>query len=666
MVGSLAETAEGMRRFRLLLLLLNAAVAPLHVWAQWKGSGPYGGAVEFVCVSAQLRNAVLAGTRNALIYRSLDGGDTWEHKAFPRQYSSVLHALAIDPRDARTWYAGTEDQVAAASGLYRTRDAGITWTQLPGLRGIAVWSLAIWSENPQIIAAGAADGLYLTRDGGDSWRKISPDSNRDLRPVVSLAFHPVDSRILYAGTTHLPWLTMDGGVSWQSIHSGMLDDSDVFSIHVDPQRPQTVFSSACSGAYRSLNGGRLWTRMATPRGAFRTYLVTQNPRRRTSIFAATSAGLLKSDNGGAIWRKVSPEAVKSIAFDPFDASRIYAASSTGGLLRSTDGGETFRESSRGLGNHNLIGLLGSDRALFTNSVYEAAGGGLYRSDDFGATWRRISAAGTSAAQNMLQIAAPGSGSAVLFAITHTALLKSGDGGRTWQQLMGPPGSRNLTALAISDGKPAAVLAGTSTGLFRSIDSGTTWKLIPLSAHAAPDAGGTRVEFLQQSGISGVAAITNAGAFFSEDGGAHWQSCSAPEGSGSWYGLAFDSQRDGFLLAATSQGLFRSVDRCASWSPVRDGLDAGTVSIVLRHPKRAREAYAVQYGRVFRSMDGGRHWEPLADEGRNGSYPSALVILPSAPERLFALFPRRGVFFASIGSGDPPSVAEGTGTPTANQ
>ena len=69
--------------------------------------------------------------------------------------------------------------------------------------------------------------------------------------------------------------------------------------------------------------------------------------------------------------------------------------------------------------------------------------------------------------------------------------------------------------------------------------------------------------------------------------------------------------------------------------------------MLFHPTHAGEAYAAQGGRVFRSTDGGSTGLPLDDEGRGLSWPSSLFILPEAPDRLFALFPRRGVLSNSV-------------------
>jgi hypothetical protein len=99
-------------------------------------------------------------------------------------------------------------------------------------------------------------------------------------------------------------------------------------------------------------------------------------------------------------------------------------------------------------------------------------------------------------------------------------------------------------------------------------------------------------------------------------------------------------------------MFRSTDSCASWEPVLGGLDRATVNAVAYQPHGAGEAFAAQFGKIFRSTDGGLSWHPLDGEGPNGGYPSALVVFPMAPRRLFALFPRRGVLSISIDSVNP--------------
>ena len=255
-------------------MLLSAAAA----WGEgWRGVGPYGGAAEFVRVSSSRPDHLISGTRRGMIFQSGDSGANWIRVASPAPPGCVLHALAIHPEDGRHWYAGFDcDLIVSNAGLYETTDGGQTWQRAAELSGKGVWSIA-FSASGKRAAVGTTVGVFWNT--GQGWTRMSPESNQDLKPVVSLAFDPENEEILFAGTTHLPWRTLDGGRTWTSIHSGMLDDSDVFSISPDGSHKGLVFASACSGAYRSVNGGSQWTRLPTPRGAFRVYLVTPDPHR---------------------------------------------------------------------------------------------------------------------------------------------------------------------------------------------------------------------------------------------------------------------------------------------------------------------------------------------------------------------------------------------------
>ncbi|MGA3024210.1 MAG: YCF48-related protein [Bryobacteraceae bacterium] len=631
------------------MLLRSSLLAGLFVLsasAEWRDTGPWGGAAEVIRVSPQNPDVAIAATRNGLVYLSENGGTLWTPLAFPGELAGILHALEIDPRAGGAWYAGMEGENAWNSGLYKTTDAGHSWTLLAGLKGKAIWSLAIWPANPDVIAAGGGDGVYLSRDAGESWSRISPESNSELRPVVSLAFHPTDSNVLYAGTTHLPWRTTNGGATWESIHAGMHDDSDVFSIRVDPRNPERVFASACSGVYKSTNGGVLWTRLPTPLGAFRTYLVSLDPRNAGIIFAGTSAGLVRSTDDGATWARISAHAVKSIAFDPLHDGRILFASASGGVLLSTNGGRTVQESNLGFSNRSFTTLAGAGGVLYAASVYEAGTVGLWRSDDPGLTWRPL--AGQGIHGNILILAASPDHSDTVFAAGYSSLWKSSDGGRKWFQIDAPRAAGRITALLpLPSG---ALLAGTESGLYRASSSGI-WRPVLLGG------GPSRVEFVQRSGERAIAVITSAGAYVGEDTEGAWTACGPLPERAAWYGLAVDPTADGTALAATSRGLFRSTDRCASWTPVREGLDGGTVSHILFHPTEHGVVFASQYGGLVQSTDSGVHWQPVDVGGRHRFWPSALLIVSAAPERLFALLPRRGVLSCSIG----PDVASAHGS-----
>ncbi len=631
---------------------LLSTVAGQRALGAWRATGPFGGDAEVVRIVPRVKDLVIAAAHNGLIYTSVNGGASWTNIAFPAQFAGVLHALEVDPRSEAVWYAGMESGNEWTSGVYKTTDAGRSWNLLPQTRGLKVWSLALWPRDPDTIAAGTGSGIFLSRDAGTAWTRISPEDDTELRPVVSLAFHPSDVNILYAGTTHLPWRTSDGGAKWQSIHDGMMDDSDVFSIQVDPHNPERVFASACSGVYGSSNGAARWARLETPKGAFRTHFVAIEPSNSGIIFAGTTEGLLKSADGGRVWRRVSTESIKSIAFDPWVAGRIFFASTTAGLLISTDGGATLRQANVGFTNRNFTTLTGSGGQLYSSSVYEPASGGVYRTDEFALRW--VHQGDPPGDQLLLMAAAPDS-PRVLFAAGYHSLFESADGGVSWKARTPPAAGSRITALLpVSTGW---LLAGTDEGLFRSTDGGLSWTRCMVGNADSMDAKkptcaeklcpGTRIDSLRSSGKRMVSALTPAGALASEDGGITWRRCGDPAPTTAWYGLDFDFSADGTALAATPSGLFRSTDRCLSWMPVRAGLRAETATIVLFHPTHTGEAFVSQGGKVFRSTDGGQRWLPLDDDGLSNSGPSSLFVLPASPDRIFALFPRRGVFSTSI-------------------
>ena len=618
----------------LAVLFGSLLVLPLLGAEAWQHVGPYGGSATAIAVDPRDPAVLLAGARNSLIYKSTDAGRSWVLLPFPRHFRGGVQALVIDPLDSRRYLAGIHLTGSPDAGLYESRDGGLTWTHLPALEGISVEALALFPGDPRRMVAGTRKGIFLSTDGGAAWERISPAGDLELQAITAVAFHPAEPATIFAGTTHLPWKTTDGGRTWNSIRTGMLDDSDVFSIYVDPQQPQRVFASACSGIYRSENGGASWRKfLGIPGTQRRTHIIRRDPARPEVIFAGTTVGLLRSLDNGVTWDRRNQLPINSLAFDPHQPNILYLATESAGIWKSADGGETFQALNAGFVNRRVGAVTAAGRRLYLNTLQDGVFGGVFSSADQGRTWK-LAAAGERTGEPLRSVSASPLKDNLLFASSETRVYRSLNGGVTWAPAALPPGVRPRALRVLSAGKTTVALVGTDRGLFRSTDAGLTWleirkvKTAPLQV----------VALYAAEGSSRVALQTPSRLLLSEDAGVNWTDIPPP--AAAVYDLALPANGAATLLAATSDGLYRSADLGRGWNLVSDGVAAATVRAVRFHPLRGAEAYAVQYGRLFRSSDAGVTWRLATAEAvaiRD------LWLSPDAPDRLVAITDDTGLY-----------------------
>jgi photosystem II stability/assembly factor-like uncharacterized protein len=607
------------------VLLALLFVAP-SLCAQWKALGPFGGSMQTVQLDPHRRGTAIAGAANGLIFRSRDFGDSWSALPFPAELRGTLHALLIDPVHADAYFAAVSSEIPEYSGLFRSRDSGATWTRVPGLRDQRVWSLAASPANPHILAAGTEDGLYLTVDSGENWQRISPDANPQMQPVVSIAFHPRNSAVLYMGTPHLAWKTIDGGAQWQLVHAGVSDDSDIFSILVDRTAPNRVFIAACSGVYRSLNGGATWSRSASAvrAGSYRTYFVAQSPDRRHALYAGTADGLIRSLDGGATWTRLSTHAARAIAWDAAHPRRMLIASAPSAVLRSEDEGLHFSEVNRGLSSLHLAPLAEAAGMIWTSVLGGASAQGVLKLPVDAAAWQIVpQQTGLREIRRIVPVAdSPGEA----YAIASGTLFHSTDGGQTWANVPAP------AALTIVLPASGVLLAASDAGLFRSEDRGLHWypALLP--------SGFRTVDELTLVCPSVIAAVMNRRVLLSSDG-VSWRTAAEIPGTPEILGLA--GSGCGGLLAATAAGLLRSDDLGESWRDAADDLRGRAVQAVAVSALSGLQ-FAAASGLVYLSRDGGNNWQPLTRDSPSDRIQQILLVSAGAP-RLLVLTEGRGVY-----------------------
>jgi photosystem II stability/assembly factor-like uncharacterized protein len=137
---------------------------------------------------------------------------------------------------------------------------------------------------------------------------------------------------------------VDGGKNWQNIPTGMVDDSDVMSITIDPTNPDRVYASACSGIYHSDNGAAKWAKYGgIPFLSRRTQIIRQDPTNPSTVYAGTTDGLWKTTNAGASWARVSMPnwTISALLLDARRPGRIILGVEGQGVYVTRDAGATF-------------------------------------------------------------------------------------------------------------------------------------------------------------------------------------------------------------------------------------------------------------------------------------------------------------------------------------
>ncbi len=561
-----------------LLAGLGGGVAASQ--ASWTPVGPEGGDARAVTEGPGEASHLYLGTTNSLIYESNDEGTSWHRLAkLDSTNDLVIDHIVVDPGEVQTMYAAAWKFDHPDGGLWLSRDAGKTWQELPGLHGQSVRAFAQAPSNPRILIAGTLQGVLRSSDAGATWALISPAGSSEIHEGESVAIDPRDPAIVYAGTWHLPWKTTDGGAHWENIKQGLIDDSDVFSMIVDPEHSNIMYLSACSGIYKSENSGvRFHKIQGIPSTARRTRVLRQDPEHPGTVYAGTTEGLYKTTDGGRTFRRMTgPDVIVNDVFvDPADTERVLMATDRGGVLSSGNGGETFNPSNAGFSARKVEALV-VDRQnpmrVYAGVVNDKTYGGAFTSTDGGLHWTH--AADGLDARDVFALAQSPEGTIV--AGTNSGIFALDDGvwkprntiantvakpfaetvrGRhvTVEKQVKQPVRELAGRVYALDLSGAAWAAATGGGLFTSEDKGATWQGGPVMGegdYISVTANGTT-----------MAAARPGGVLISNDAGRTWWPMGIPTAVTRIHRVAFAS--DGTLWLGTREGVYFTRDKGKSW------------------------------------------------------------------------------------------------------
>ncbi len=400
-------------------------------------------------------------------------------------FSVSASVLATPGAPAQRARAAATSTSAADSARTRSAFPSLRWRNIGPFRGGRSVAVTGSYTDPRVFYFGAVNGgVWKTTNGGQSWSNISDfrvtGGAPEISSVGALTVAPSDPNVIWVGTGESGmredltygtgvYRSTDGGESWT--HVGLDDSQQIGAIRVHPKNPDVAYVAAFGhafgsnnerGVYRTTDGGGNWTRV-----------------------------LFLNDSTGAI----------DLSMDPVNPRVLYAAmwylrrtpwgmrsgGGQSGLWKSSDGGDTWRDLSTNPGMpRTALGRIGvavspsNPRRVYASvEAPDSAGvprGGIFRSDDAGATWDRVNGDQrwqVRAWYYSTVTADPQDENTVY--VNNLTTWRSVDAGRTWQRMRVPHGDTHL--LWIDPNDPKRMIHANDGGATVSYDRGASWSSI---------------------------------------------------------------------------------------------------------------------------------------------------------------------------------------------
>ena len=315
---------------------------------------------------------IFAGTVGQSVWRSKDGGETWQRASAGIFMESEVRALAVHPTHTNVLFAGTD------AGMYRTENGGDRWERLDSpMNGMQVWALAVSPKNPDTIYAGTCpSSLFKSIDGGKSWRKLNVElaetcaGGAIVPRVTSIAVDPDDDQTVYAGIEIDGMrITNDGGKTWVTRNEG-LSSLDIHGLAVVPGNPKTIVATTNNDVCITTDLEK-WTPLTVknhfPWPYCRSALYLKNGTGRVYVGAGNGppgneGALFYTSNLGKSWTRANlgltaNSTIWVITHQPAVPNWLFACSVSGQLFRSTDGGNTWQKLKHEFGEVRALAIV---------------------------------------------------------------------------------------------------------------------------------------------------------------------------------------------------------------------------------------------------------------------------------------------------------------------
>src|SRR2546423_9798979 len=421
------------------------------------------------------------------------------------------------------------------------------------------------------------------------WRITGPTGG-DVRALV---FDPNDTQRLYFGTLDGQiYSSQDGGHNWSLLVNFNRPKLFIDHIIVDPRNSQTIYVAAHrhkepGGFFKTTDGGRTWRESRELREEA-LHSMAQSPSNMDVIYVGTNDGVYRSNDAGETWQHLpivgmTNTNIESIAIDPRNAEVVYAGS-WHLPFKSTDGGQTWIGLKNGIIDDSDVFAIDIDERN-PDHIIASACSGIYDTRSGGAQWRKIQGIPSQSRRTRAITMHPTMD--MIFAGTTEGFWRSTRGGADSSWMLTTTRMLEINSIAIHPSRPHDIFIGTNNyGVMVSHDDGRTF--VPsnggYSGRFANDILPDR-ELPNRIYASTINTATGGGFFFiSNDGGQTWQpSMRNMPPQLITYSILQDEHDANIIYLGTNLGVYRSMDRGASWT----SLGAPQPALVAHAPRGRR-------------------------------------------------------------------------------
>lgn len=345
---------------------------------QWREIGPYrGGRSAAVAGIPQDRELYYFGATGGGVWKTVNGGGDWENIS-DGFFGGSIGAVAVSEWDPNVIYVGGGEKtvrgnVSHGNGLWKSTDAGRTWTLSGLVNSQHISRIRIHPKNPDLVYAAVMGnlfgpseerGIYRSTNGGNSWERVLYAN--DQAGAVDLVMDPANPRVLYAATWRVIrtpyslesggegsqlWKSTDGGSTWESLsdNEGLPEAPlGIAGITVSPSNPDNIYAiieAGEGGVFRSQDAGETWKRVNQERKlrqrAWYYSRIFADPLDEDTVYVV-NVRFHKSKDGGKTFEAIATPHGDNhdLWIDPVDPKRMVQAND-GGANVSYDGGENW-------------------------------------------------------------------------------------------------------------------------------------------------------------------------------------------------------------------------------------------------------------------------------------------------------------------------------------